>query len=204
MKGLTQKQLDVLKAIDLYTKEHGISPTLRELKTLLGLSSQATVHAHLKTLKEKKALNYEPKSPRSVTLTIEKESEEKTIPLFGVLSEKKGIEPFRSPGKIRFSTETIKDLKSTYAIRVKGKFLKPESIEEHDILIIEATSLFTPNALILGRQQEGPYFVKRILPQGRSVILYSTTDPSQELTIPINELKVIGIVLSLIRNFEDL
>lgn len=202
MKGLTQKQLEVLKSIELYTKENGISPTLRELQALLGLSSPATVHTHLKILKQKGYLTFDPKSPRSLSLFTQKEEEEKTIPLFGTLCQKNGIEPFRSPPKLFLFSSFIKNIDLTYALRVKGNWLKEELIQEHDLLIIEATNNLTPNALILGKCHSS-HVIKRVFPEGRSVKLSSPTHTNEEITIPLNELEVLGVVISLIRNYEE-
>ena len=50
MKELTVKQTEVLNFIKKYTAMHGYPPAIREICTGLGLSSPATVHAHIKKL----------------------------------------------------------------------------------------------------------------------------------------------------------
>lgn len=49
---MTEKQFEVYMEIKYYIEKYGFSPTIRELCEALGLKSVATVHYHLKNLKE--------------------------------------------------------------------------------------------------------------------------------------------------------
>ena len=51
-KKLTPKQEEVFNFIKKYSAEHGFPPSVREICANLGLSSPATVQAHINHLKE--------------------------------------------------------------------------------------------------------------------------------------------------------
>lgn len=50
---LTKKQIRVLNAINEYIQKEQISPTVRELCDILGLSSTSTAHRYLNRIEEK-------------------------------------------------------------------------------------------------------------------------------------------------------
>ena len=58
MKTLTKDEEFVLDKIKLFIKANVFSPTVRELCFLTGECSPATIHYHLKNLKEKGYINY--------------------------------------------------------------------------------------------------------------------------------------------------
>ena len=53
MEKLTKRQNEILTYIKEYIVAHGYPPTVREIGADLGVSSPATIHAHLKNLEEK-------------------------------------------------------------------------------------------------------------------------------------------------------
>ncbi|MFR1708912.1 MAG: LexA family protein [Clostridium sp.] len=68
---LTKKQRIVLKAIDEYIEKERISPTVRELCDILGLSSASTVHEYLSRIEEKGYISRKKESPRSIRVVKE-------------------------------------------------------------------------------------------------------------------------------------
>ena len=53
MEKLTKRQEDILTFIKEYIVSKGYPPTVREIGKALGVSSPATIHAHLHNLEEK-------------------------------------------------------------------------------------------------------------------------------------------------------
>lgn len=66
MKELTNKQKEVLDCITWFIEDNGYSPTVRELREMMGVNSTATVFAHLKNLKNKGYITYVPKTNRTI------------------------------------------------------------------------------------------------------------------------------------------
>ena len=65
---MTFSQQMVYESIKQYIRENEQSPSIRDICELAGLSSPATVHKHLKNLKEKGYIDYEPKTGRSIRI----------------------------------------------------------------------------------------------------------------------------------------
>jgi repressor LexA len=61
--------LKIYNFIYEFIQEKEYSPTIREIAAGTGLSSTETIHSHLKTLKEKGMLTFEPWKPRTIRLT---------------------------------------------------------------------------------------------------------------------------------------
>lgn len=66
---LTKRQAQVLELISTWTEENGYPPSVREIGEALGLSSSATVHAHLEALEAKGYLHREGTKSRSLTIS---------------------------------------------------------------------------------------------------------------------------------------
>lgn len=65
------RQMQVLRAVQDYTDQHGRPPAIRDLCGILGLRSTSTVSAHLRTLEHHGLLQAHPLSPRRCVLTAE-------------------------------------------------------------------------------------------------------------------------------------
>lgn len=68
MKDLSEEQFNVFYAIKEYIIEHGISPTVRELCEITKKSSPATIHYHLKKLKQLGYIDYIEKKNRTIRI----------------------------------------------------------------------------------------------------------------------------------------
>jgi repressor LexA len=64
----TDKQQAILTAITLFLREHGYSPTLRELCAMAAISSTSMAAMHLERLQEAGLIAYEPGKPRTIRL----------------------------------------------------------------------------------------------------------------------------------------
>lgn len=65
---LTKKQIEFLKILGKYIKEHKYSPTIRELCELTGLKSTSTVKGYIDRLIEKGILEREDDKPRTLRI----------------------------------------------------------------------------------------------------------------------------------------
>lgn len=55
---LTKPEEEIYIIINDFIKNNGYSPSIREICKMLGGRSTATVHTHLKSMKNKKFINY--------------------------------------------------------------------------------------------------------------------------------------------------
>jgi repressor LexA len=66
---LTDRQLDVLRAISAWREKHDYAPTIRELGDRLGIDSTNGVQDHLKALRRHELVEWVPRSARTLRLT---------------------------------------------------------------------------------------------------------------------------------------
>jgi repressor LexA len=65
---ISEKQKQVLKAIEEYIDKNNFSPTVRELADMVGLRSTATMHGYLLRLKKYGYINSHATMPRTITI----------------------------------------------------------------------------------------------------------------------------------------
>ena len=65
---MTYSQKKIYNSIKKYIEENYEAPSIREICEMSGLSSPATVHKHLKNMKNKGYIDYEPKKKRSIRI----------------------------------------------------------------------------------------------------------------------------------------
>jgi repressor LexA len=65
---VTFSQKIIYECIKKYMKEKHLPPSIRDICEMAGLSSPATVHKHLKNMKNKGYIDYEPKKKRSIRI----------------------------------------------------------------------------------------------------------------------------------------
>lgn len=65
---MTFTQQIIYECIKKYIEENVEAPSIREICELAGLSSPATVHKHLKNLKEKGYIDIEPKKKKGIRI----------------------------------------------------------------------------------------------------------------------------------------
>ena len=68
---ITERDKEIFKAIKLFIKINGYSPTVREIAKLLDITSPATVQAHINKLKEKGYITLVPNMNRTIRILKE-------------------------------------------------------------------------------------------------------------------------------------
>lgn len=66
---LTVTRRRLLNAISAFNRDHGYSPTTRELQLLLGFANPSSVHAHLQTLRQAGLVTWVDRRPRTLVTT---------------------------------------------------------------------------------------------------------------------------------------
>ena len=64
--NITNREKDVLHAIELFTFKHRYAPSVRDIADALGWSSSSTAHGYLQRLKKKGYISWEPDRPRTL------------------------------------------------------------------------------------------------------------------------------------------
>ena len=210
MEALTDKQQAVLNFIENYQLENGKSPTLREMREYLGVSSDNSVLKHLEALRAKGCINKD-ETPRGIGLldsVREKLSASVVqVPLLGsipaggpVLSEEY-IEDW-----VGVEGNLVRGLKDSFMLRVTGTSMIDAGIYEGD-LVIASTKIEPKNGdIVVALIDEGNTLKRFVKEGGRAYLKAENATYKDPVTggveiLPVEELMIQGVVTGLVRTY---
>jgi len=210
MENLTDKQQAVLKFIEKYQMEYGRSPTLRETREYLGVSSDNSVLKHLKAL-EVKGYIHKDDTPRGIGLLDSiKEKLSGNVRQVPVLGSIPAGGPVLSEEYVdrwmNIEDGMVKDLKNSFILRVTGESMIDAGIYEGD-LVIASSKLEPRNGDIVVALIDEGNTLKRFVKKGSGAYLVAENskyvDPvtGGASILPVTELTVQGVVTGLIRTY---
>ena len=143
METLTKRQDDVLDFVKSYIASHGYPPTVREIGSAIGVSSPATVQAHLESLAEKGFIRKEGTKNRTIEVLVNNEylnqkEEVIEVPLIGKITAGSPIEAIEKPNEF-FSLPAflVPKGKEVFTLNVSGCSMINAGILDGDIVIVE-------------------------------------------------------------------
>ncbi len=153
---ITKRQREVLAFIKAFQEENKYSPSLKEIRDSLGISSVSTAHYHVKKLHEENCLGREKGKPRSIDFSsmLKKEGLDAIgIPILGsanagpaTIFAEENID-----GYLKISKNKFNHTGGIFALRVKGDSLNRakingKNIEENDFVIIDSKNRHPENS----------------------------------------------------------
>ena len=145
MTKLTNRQNEILEYIKKYIVSNGYPPTVREIAKAMGVSSPATIHAHLENLEEKGVIKKESTKNRAIELLVENEyidnnEEVSKVPLLGKITAGSPIEAIENPDEyFALPSYLIPNNKEVFTLLVAGESMINAGIYDGDIVIVERT-----------------------------------------------------------------
>lgn len=202
MKGLTQRQAEILNYVETYVNENKFSPSYREIAQAFGISSISSIHKHIQSLLRKGALQKEHYSARSILPNVsEKTVGDTDVPFIGYLSKNDGIELFPKTQTVLIPKFLVQDLSRTYVVRIRGEGFADELLQHGDLLIIDAREHAQPGETILCILPQQKGVIKKYQPTETSIELKSLNLQGPVLVVPEHDLTIVGIVSGLLRLF---
>lgn len=203
MKGLTQRQREVLDYIEEFIVTNHYSPSYREIGQYFGFTSLASVSKHIRALKLKGLIINESKSSRSIapvkidsTAILESTIE---IPFIGTIAAESPIQTFPHSQQIFIERNRIIHPEKTYALRAKDNSFNEEMIASGDILIIEARQYAKPGETIIALINNHNTVVKRYYPDDNLVKLSSFNIDHAPMILRHEDILIQGVLISLLR-----
>ena len=204
MEDLTPKQTQVLSYIKDYQLDHGKSPTIREIKDYLDVSSDNSILKHLKAL-EKKGYIHKDDTPRGIKLleSIKQKLQADTIsipilgfiPAGGPVHSEEFVENY-----LTFDKSQIRHPDQTFILRVTGQSMIDAGIFEGDMIIADAKKEPRVNDIVVALV-DGENTVKRLIKDSNSNFLLKAENPNYTDIIPVSSLEIQGVVVGLQRNY---
>ena len=203
MKELTKRQNEILNFIKSYIVKYGYPPTVREIGASLGVSSPATIHAHLENLEEKGVIRRKETKNRAIELLVDneyakKEEEVVEVPLLGKITAGSPIEAIQNPGEyISLPAYLIPKNKEVFTLKVSGESMINAGILDGDIVIVEKQNTARNGQIVVAMTEENEVTLKTFYKESN----YFRLQPENDTMDPIilDQVSILGIAIGLYR-----
>ena len=199
---LTDRQKNILDFIQHEQREKGITPSTREIQSHFGFASQTSVMQYIAALERKGFLDRHPRKARALITPIQK-VRITDVPIYGQIpAGMSALTEQTIEGHVSLDTRSanISKNRGTFALRVHGDSMIGAHIVDRDIVILE-DSKEVHNGDIVAALIDGETTLKRyVMEHGRPYL--KAENPRYPNLIPARELKIQGVMVSLVRKQE--
>ena len=207
MKGLTQRQQDVLSYIGEYVEEKGFPPAVRDIAKRFNLASAAGVHKHIKALVRKGYLSKEEYISRSLRVIRPKIPAQNTremqfaeLPLVGHVAAGRPIEAVAQGGEyVTVPAALLSRSTGNYVLKVRGDSMIEECIADGDYVIMEPRESAENGEMVVALINGQEATLKRIYREAGRVRLQPSNAAMDPIFISDQDVRVQGIVVGIWR-----
>jgi repressor LexA len=197
---LTERQLQVLRFIEEYRREHAIAPTLEEVGRHLKVH-RVTVFGHVEELIRKGYLEKAaPLASRSLRVVAASEPEAKrpTLPLLGTIAAGSPLEAIENPEAIEVD-DLVPSGPDVYVLKVKGDSMIEDGIHDGDWILVQRRSTARSGETVVAVLDGGEATLKRFYREGSRFRL----EPANRALSPIltDRVEIRGVVIGLLRRY---
>jgi len=199
---LTDRQKNILDFIQREQREKGITPSTREIQSHFGFASQTSVMQYIAALERKGFLDRHARKARALITPVQK-VRITDVPIYGQIPA--GMSTLTEQtieGHVSLDTRSanISKNRGTFALRVHGDSMIGAHIVDGDIVILE-DSKEVHTGDIVAALIDGETTLKRyVMERGRPYL--KAENPRYPNLIPARELKIQGVMVSLVRKQE--
>lgn len=203
--AITKKQKEFYDYIVAYNKEHGHSPTQKEIKDHFGLKSFGSVQKYLQYLNKEGLLETQWNQRRSLEIKSEPivDNDSDQIPLLGLVAAGNPIEAIENAtNMISVPKHLLKGGFRYFALTVKGDSMIEAGILEGDVLVCRSTKE-ARNGQIVVAVIDGEATVKTFSQQKKTIELLPANKNYSPIIIDENvgDFKVVGNLVGLLRSY---
>ena len=205
MEKLTRRQEEILDALKKDIAERGYPPTVREIGKIVGLSSSATIHMHLKKLEEKGYIKKEGSKNRTLEILVpneylEKDEKVASVPLLGLVTAGNPIEAIETPDEFfDLPVNLLPRNKEIFTLRVKGESMINVGIYDKDILIVERQNTANNGDTVIAMTEDNEVTVKTFYKEKDHIRLQPENDTMAPIILP--NVTILGKAIGLYRKF---
>lgn len=203
VKKLTKRQGEILNFIKEYIVKYGYPPTVREIGSALGVSSPATIHAHLNNLEEKGFIKKEESKNRAIELLVENEFAKTDddvieVPLLGKITAGSPIEAIENPDEyFALPSYLVPNNKEVFTLKVSGESMINAGILDGDVVIIAKQNVAKNGEIIAAMTEENEVTLKRFYKETDHIRLQPENDTMAPIILP--NVTVLGKAIGLYR-----
>src|SRR6202043_375290 len=196
---LTDRQKNVLDFIQREQREKGITPSTREIQSHFRFASQTSVMQYIAALERKGFLDRHPRKARALITPVQK-VRITDIPIYGQIpAGMSALTEQTVEGHVSLDARSanVQKKRGTFALRVRGDSMIGAHIVDGDIVILEDAKE-VQNGNIVAALIDGETTLKRyVVEHGRPYL--KAENPRYPNLIPARELKIHGVMVSLVR-----
>ncbi len=204
---LTEKQIRVLRYFRDYRREHGIAPTLDEAAQALGVS-KITIHEHLNQLTKKGAIHRDRAKARAVAILYDPDAAQgdasgdsiPTLPLVGSIAAGRPIDALEDREEVSL-TELVPTGDRIYMLRVKGKSMIEDHIDDGDLVVVERRETANDGDIVVAILEDEEATLKRFYRESNGMIRLQPANSEME-PLFTNRVQLRGVVRGVIRKFR--
>ena len=201
MKGITDRQKEVLTFISSYTEANGYPPTVREISEHFEISIRA-VQDHILALQKKGFLSQAQKRARSIKVLSDSDTSAPfvgRVPLLGTVAAGKPLLCEENlDGYLNLTEPFVRPGKSYFALRVRGQSMINAGILEGDLAVIEQTSTAVDGQIIVAVIDDA-ITLKRYYKEAGRIRLQPENPAFQP--IYCEDLRIVGILSNIVRTY---
>lgn len=204
-KELTKKQAEVLDFIKKYTAKHGYPPAVREIGAALGLSSPATVQAHLNKLKEAGVIKNSSNKFRTIEILVDNEYLEQDedvvkVPLLGKVTAGNPIEAIERPNEFFDLPATlIPNNAAVFTLKVSGESMINKGIYDGDYVIVKRQNNANNGDIVVAMTDENEVTLKTFYKEEDHIRLQPENDTMAPFIF--KNVTILGKAIGLYRTF---
>ncbi len=199
---LTDRQKNVLDFIQHEQREKGITPSTREIQSHFRFASQTSVMQYIAALERKGFLDRHARKARALITPVQK-VRITDIPIYGQIPAGMSTlteQTIEGHVSLDARSANISKNREKFALRVQGDSMIGAHILDGDIVILE-DSKEVQNGDIVAALIDGETTLKRyVMEHGRPYL--KAENPQYPNLIPARELKIQGVMVSLVRKQE--
>ncbi len=195
---ITRRQREILDYFRSYQHERGISPTLEEIASHLGVN-KVTVFGHVSELERKGVLKKAARGVSRALQLVDDGARPTVLPILGRIAAGNPIEAVETPEWLDLG-ELLPPGREVYALRVQGDSMIEDAIREGDIVLVERRSTAHNGETVVAVLPEGEATLKRFYREEDGQI---RLQPANALLAPlrVREVEIRGVVIGVVRRF---
>ena len=203
MRGITDRQKEVLNFISSYTEENSYPPTVRDISEHFGISLRA-VQDHIIALQKKGQLSQSQKRSRSIRVISDPNEEEKQlyvgkIPLLGTVAAGRPLLCEENlDGYVNLTEPFVRPGRSYFALRVRGQSMINAGILDGDLAVIEQANTAVDGQIIVAVIDDA-ITLKRYYKESERVRLQPENPAFQ--AIYCTDVRIVGILSNIVRTY---
>jgi len=137
---LTKRQKEILDFINQYLSKHEYAPSYMEIAEHFGISSSATIHQHVQSLKDKgylKSADNQKRALEPVFISNYRDNLGVDLPLIGLITAGEPIEAVEQKETMALPASFVPQPDNSYVLKVKGWSMIEEGIWDGDFVVVE-------------------------------------------------------------------